>query len=238
MKKAIIKILSIIITLFPLSAFAHGYWIEVEGTHKTKEAVTIKLFYGEYESGERLSGTYLDKMGEIKVFVLFGTTKQQITMKQLADYWQGSFTPDAEGVYEITGINDERQVQDWTAHNLGIVRPVQYLKTTYHIGTNATAQHHNAYLDIEAISPAKNNYQLHLFKNDTAFTDMKITVMHPDGWIKTIFTDTKGIASFTPAGPALYLIVVEWIDKIPGIFKQKKYETLRHRLDFTLYHPQ
>jgi hypothetical protein len=234
--KSLIKLTAIFFMLSPVTLWAHGYWIEVAGNHKVKEAVTIKLFYGEYVSGERLAGNYLDKMKDIKVYVSIpGAGKQEITMKQLAGYWEGIFIPEKEGSYEISGINDKREVQDWTKHNLGIVRPVQYLKTVYQVGSATSSLVSPAFLDIKVETTDKNKYEVKLVKNDSAFRYAKITITHPAGWEKILSADKEGKASFTSVGQALYLVSVEWIDKTPGIFKEKAYETTRHQLDFSFY---
>jgi len=122
----------IAVLCLPFGVWAHGYWIETEGTHKPGAAVVVKLYFGDYVAGERLSGKTLDKMKDIKVFV---TTpkgdRQQVEMKQGEHYWEGVFLPQGDGAYLLTGINDVREVQDWTKHNLGIVRPIQYLQAVY-----------------------------------------------------------------------------------------------------------
>ncbi|MEI9810988.1 MAG: DUF4198 domain-containing protein [Bacteroidota bacterium] len=234
--RSLIKLIAILLLLSPLNGWAHGYWIEVEGNHKIKETVTVKLFFGEYVSGERLAGNYLDRMKDIRIYVSApGSSKQPIVMKQLDGYWEGTFIPEKEGSYEVSGINDEREVQDWTKHNLGIVRPIQYLKTVYQAGNTKTSSVHPAFLDVKLEATGKNKYEVTLVKNDSAFAYAKITVTHPAGWEKILSADKDGKATFTSVGPALYLVSVEWIDKTPGKFKDKPYETVRHQLDFSLY---
>jgi len=222
--------------LFPAISFAHGYWIETVGTHKPNEAVTVKLFYGEYVEGERLSGKFLDRMKEISIFVTSPDGKKQsIEMKQLAEYWEGTFTPATNGSYSITGLNDTREVQDWTQHNLGIVRPVQYLQTIYQVGNTLTKQSAASFLAIKVTPVAENKYEITVTKNDSAFKSLPLVIVHPGGWSKNVTTDKEGKASFTTVGPALYLIDVEWIDKTSGTFKDKKYETVRHKFDYSFY---
>lgn len=201
-----------------------------------KEPVTIRLFFGEYNLGERLSGSTLDKMKDIKVFVRIpGGQQQPVAMQQLAGYWEGTFTPTAEGSYEISGINDEREVQDWNKHGLGIVRPVQYLKTVYQVGASVTPCSSSSLLDLVVNKTNPNTYTLQSFKNNTAFASAKILVMHPDGKETELSTDKDGRVIFIPGQAGLYLVSLEWIDTTPGQFKGKSYETVRHRLDFSLY---
>lgn len=126
-----------VLILLPILSMAHGYWLEVQGSGKVNEQAKIQIFFGEFENQKRETGKLLDKMYEIKIFVLDSKgVKAEIAMKQTDTHWEGVFTPQNEGLYQIVGINDTREVQDWARHNLGIVRPVQYLRTTYPSGKN------------------------------------------------------------------------------------------------------
>lgn len=228
-------IIILVLTLLPFSVFAHGYWIEVQGSHKTNEPVTVRLIFGEYITGERLSGNFLDRMKEIRMYVRTSGKEEPIAMKQFKDYWEGTFTPSQEGSYEIIGINDEREVQDWTKHNLGIVRPVQYLKTVYRVGNANSKQGSSSFLDITVSSTEKGTYHIQVFRNNSSYQSDKLVIVHPDGEETTLKTDKDGKAVFTAKTSGMYLIDVEWIDKTPGQFKQRPYESVRHKLDFSLY---
>lgn len=231
--KTLLKL--IIAILLPFSTMAHGYWIELQGSHKVNEPVTIRLYFGEYSIGERLSDNFLDRMKDIKVYVQYNGTKEAVTMTQQKDYWEGSYTPQKEGSYEIIGINDERDVQDWTQHGLGIVRPIQYLKTIYQAGTQQSDLKASSYLDV-VVSGKGNSYSIKLYKNNQANASAKIIVTHPGGAETSLETDKEGNAVFTASKPGLYLIGAEWIDPVPGKFKGKEYKTVRHKLDYSLYH--
>lgn len=234
--KLLPRLIALLLLTLPLSVFAHGYWIETQGSHQVNQPVTIRLYYGEYMSGERLSGSTLDKMKEIRVSVSTPAGEQvAVTMKQLADYWEGNFTPQTEGGYTITGINDEREVQDWNRHGLGIVRPVQYLKAIYQVGGATTALSPSSFLDVAVSKPQGSSYAIQSFKNNVPFAGATILVTHPGGEETTLVADKDGKATFTVDKPGLYLVGIEWIDKTPGQFKQKNYETVRHQLDYSLY---
>ena len=154
-------LLSVVLLFLSIAAGAHGYWIEVEGKHQTQEATIIRLYYGDYAMGEKLSGATLDKMKDIKVTVLApGGYKEEVAMTQKADYWEGYFIPKVFGRYVVIGVNDTRDVQDWTKHNLGITRPVQYLKTTYDVGKTVTETPSPLFLDVRVDAKKKGSYTL------------------------------------------------------------------------------
>lgn len=233
--KRLITLFAAVLLLSSSDSFAHGYWMETEGSHKVNEPVTIKLIFGEFITGERLSGAYLDRMKEIKVFVLVDGKQQPITMKQLPGHWEGIFVPKTEGSYAIVGINEEREVQDWTKHNLGMARPVQYLKTIYQVGPTVTKHPLFSLLDITVSADAGNRYTIQVFKNNASFSEAKVTATDTSGNEQIITLDKEGKASFDLGSKGLHLIDVDWIDKTPGTFKEKKYESIRYKLDFSLY---
>ena len=222
-----------LLLLLPLHSLAHGYWLEVSGTHKVNEAATVRLFYGDCAAGEKLKGSFLDKMKDIQVFVTINGRKGAVVMKQFDEYWEGSFIPAFEGLYEVTGLNDVRDVQDWTKHQLGIVRPVQYLRASYAAG-KANAQSINAYALDAVVKKQDGQYNIGIYNDGKLFSEASCTLGsfgHPD---KKIGINKAGTTSLGSLAAGQYILSVEWIDKTPGEFNGKAYASVRHRLDYTL----
>lgn len=205
----------------PTFCFSHTYWFTTEGSHKVNEPVQIKIYFGEYVTGELMKGKALDKMKDIKVLVRYaGAPDQYIAMQQDSGHWHGSFVPAAEGTYEIIGINDTREVQDWTKHGYGIVRPVQYLKCVYQVGVELSAQSSSAFLDVTSGKDA-NGYFFTLFKKGNPAAKTKLFISQPNGEEVQLETDEKGIIYFKPSAAGLYIIGLEWVDKTAGEFNGK-----------------
>lgn len=210
---------------------AHTYWIQAEGSHKINEPVTIKIYFGEYSTGELMKGKALDKMKDIKIWVRYaGLADMPIIMTQDSGYWKGDFTPGKEGSYEITGLNDTREVQDWNKHGFGIVRPIQYLKYIYQVGNTETAQSNNALLDV-GFKKEGDHYNIRVFKNGQPASKTAFFISQPDGEELRLETNDDGNVSYKPTGLGLYIIGIEWVDKTPGSFLGKEYASIRHRLD-------
>lgn len=228
------KFVMFALMLMPFLTEAHGYWLEVKGSGKVGEPAKIQIFYGEYVNKGRMKGKFLDKMNEIKIFVIDGAgNRTDVPTVQTETHWEGVFTPKAEGNYQIMGVNETREVQDWAKHNLGVVRPMQYLRTNYAVGkVNAAASPGN-YFDIIA-SESDNGINLSAFKNNIPADKAKLTVISPDGWEKVKITSERGRASFVPVSKGIYLIEAEWIDKTPGTYKDKPYESIRYHADTTI----
>jgi hypothetical protein len=228
------KIILFALLLMPFLSEAHGYWLEVKGSGKVGEPAKIQIFYGEYVNQGRMKGKFLDKMNEIKIFVIDEVGNRiDIPTVQTETHWEGIFTPNTEGYYQVMGVNETREVQDWAKHNLGIVRPMQYLRTNYVVGKVSTTAKPGNYFDIIA-SEAESGINLSAFKNNIPADKAKLTIISPDGWEKIKITSERGRASFVPLTKGLYLIEAEWIDKTPGTYKDKPYESVRYHAETTI----
>jgi hypothetical protein len=82
---------------------------------------------------------------------------------------------------------------------------------------------------------AANNYEVAVTKNGKKLAEQSINIASYGGGEKAVTTDKKGKATVTLEKPGVHVLSVEWIDKTPGEFKGKKYETVRHILDYSLY---
>lgn len=228
------KVALLALMLMPFLATAHGYWLEVKGSGKVGEEAKIQIFYGEYNNQGRMKGKSLDKMNEIKLFVIDEAGNRiDIPTVQTETHWEGTFIPKTEGNYQILGINETREVQDWNKHNLGIVRPMQYLRTNYSVGKATAANKPSNYFDIIA-AETDNGINLTAFKNSIPADKAKVTVISPDGWEKVKVTSERGRTSFVPNTKGIYLIEAEWIDKTPGTYKDKPYESVRYHTETTI----
>ncbi|MFC0181259.1 protein of unknown function [Pseudarcicella hirudinis] len=228
------RLLSVLLLLmFPLISMAHGYWLEVNSLAKAGQAVSIRLFYGEYAEQVRETGDRLNKMADIKVYVLDENGKKtEVLMKQTNTHWEGSFTPEKEGFYQVLGINDQREVQDWTKHNLGVIRPVQFLRANFTAGKKATVTNHPQFLDV-SLKKDQGKYILTALKDQKPALKAKLTIVSPSGWEKSKSTDEQGEIAFQTLEKGIYLIEFEWIDKTPGTFKNKNYESVRYQSNTT-----
>ncbi len=229
-----IKLLISVLCL-PMLSMAHGYWLETKGSGKVGEPVKILLVYGEYSSEIRERGDKLDKMADILVSVIdVAGNKSPIKMTQTDTHWEGTFTPTQEGNYQIIGINDTREVQDWNKHKLGITRPVQFVRTNYLAG-NATLTPAKNYQFLDIVTGKQGEFiALTAYKDNLPLDKTKITITNPQSWVKVKTTNERGRVTFLPAGKGLYLVEVEWIDQTPGSFKGKPYETIRYKSETTL----
>ncbi|MES2574184.1 MAG: hypothetical protein V4572_04535 [Bacteroidota bacterium] len=225
MKKLVLKLtLGFIVLLTPITINAHNIWLEVKGSGKINDKVQVQLFFGEYAEEAPERGAKLDRLKDIKIFVIDATgSKTEIAMIQTDTNWQGTFETKTAGTYQIIGVNDQAEVRDMSKKNLGFGRSILYLKATYTVKTAIAKEYAIQPLDLTA-QKQNTSYLLTAFKDKKQQGDLNITIINPDGWVKTVETNEIGQAAFTPNKKGLYLVNLEWIDNNKGSFKEKAYD--------------
>ena len=226
MKKSIVLLA---ILLFPILVSAHGDWLEVKGSGKVGEPTKIQLVFGAYENQERVKGAKIAFLKDFTVYVMDAKgIKTTLEMTQTETCFEGTFTPTSEGLFQIIGINEVREVVDWTVHGFDVLRPTEYLRTQYVVEKSTENASEQGFLDV---IPTKMNEDIKLtaFKNKGINPKAKLTITNPEGWEKIKFTDAKGEAIFKPNMKGMYMVEMEYLDKTAGNFKGKDYKMVRNK---------
>ncbi|REG98421.1 hypothetical protein [Flavobacterium aquicola] len=225
MKKLLSKLaLGFVLLLAPMAVNAHNIWLEVKGSGKINDKVQVQLYFGEYGQEAPEKGAKLDRLKDIKIFLIDASgTKSEIAMAQTETHWQGSFDAKTAGTYQIIGINDQGEVRDMSKKHLGFARSISYLKAVYTVKTPEAKEYAVHPLDLTA-QKQNDSYLLTAFKDKKQQGALNITIINPEGWVKTVETNEKGQAAFVPNKKGLYLINLEWIDNTKGSFKDKVFE--------------
>jgi hypothetical protein len=222
-----------------IRAYADGYWLEVNGSGKLKDSVSILIRYGGVnEQQERYikMGKDLDKL---KTFVLWIETpdgkKEYISIKRTINSWEGYYVPKNKGKYRIFAMNEQLPVVK-RKDSLDNVKPIQFLCTDYNVQTNKSKPVKDAqFLDMNVI-----------VKNDTAFISAfrnkkplnvndSIRIFFPDNHDEKFAFGQLG----TPLKVILknkgrYLLRIDWEEPQKGIWKNDVYFATRYRYDYTL----
>jgi hypothetical protein len=224
MKKITFILLSMVLSLATVQGFAHALWIETASTGKVGQKQTVKIFYGEYATGERDSvGKWYSDVKEFSLW-LTGPDQKKIQLKPSAgvNYFEAEFTPDQNGAYTLTVSHEAKDLGGTTKYHflssacvaVGKVLPL-------------AAQNSNALkLHIDDASSAKVNrtLQLKAFLRDVAARGKTVSVFSPNGWSKELTTDENGVAQFTPLWAGRYVVEVSDMDKTPGTHNGKDYK--------------
>jgi hypothetical protein len=237
--KKTLYVLSFILLGFAFNSEAHSYWIEFTTTPQLNKPLEVRLYYGEYAFHRREKGHPLDKMKDIRVWVIAPNGDSTfVETKQTDEYWVGYYTPKARGEFQVLGINDTRGVQNWHAHKLGIALPKQYLRKEFTLsGTAGSLAVHSGknsqFLDMD-ITKSGDEYLIMAKKGNRGYREAKVTIINPEGWMQVRTTDRMGNATFKPNKSGMYLIETEWFDETPGTNNGIAYERVTHKMDTTI----
>ncbi|ADB42740.1 DUF4198 domain-containing protein [Spirosoma linguale] len=234
MKKTIASLLFLFL---PLLTQAHSYWLELKGSGKVGELMTVQCYFGELENGLREKA---DKLAGIKAFtasvLLPDGSTQPLTLAPVENCYQAPFTPGMAGTYQVLLVNDTRAVQDWTSHKMGIVRPREYLRAVCQVGGGSLSAKPVYYLDVtpQTRLAAGQPATLLVTKDGAAYANAPLKLTTPDGKQTKQTTDANGRLTLTPTGAGQYVVDVDFMDKIPGQYQGKAYQAVRNKTALTM----
>lgn len=208
-------------------SFAHALWIETAPTGKVGQQQQVKIFYGEYV--DNAPDSVKNWYSNLKDFTLWLTgpdqQKTQLTVTPGITYYTASFTPQKNGIYSLTVAHNAKDLGGTTLYQFdaaAVVKVGTVTATTPIINTNELSS---------VIHPAvvnKANKAVHilaLYKGQPG-EKLNIEIVAPTGWTRTITTDVKGAATFTPLWPGKYMVEVTKFDKTPGVHNEKNYQAV------------
>lgn len=224
MKKITFLALTLLLSFVTTSIFAHALWIETAASGKVGQKQSVKVFYGEYVANERDS--VAKWYSDVKEFSLWlvgpDQKKTQLTLTPGTNHFEGTFTPDQNGVYTVLVSHEAKELGGTTKYHflssadviVGKALPV------------ATQNPNVLKLHIEGVLAAKVNKSLQLktFLNDAAAKGKTVSVFSPNGWSRELTTDDNGTAEFTPLWKGRYVVEVSDMDKTPGQHNGKDYK--------------
>lgn len=238
----LIKLYVFCLFLFSSKAMASAYWIDVKGSNKVNEPITIELCYGsmdEYGKRHRDTGKELKLTGDFSMYILSPDgTKQNLQFILQKDCWSASFTPKNEGQYRIIGINDKHPVVDRSASGGENVLPIDYITAIYHAGNTIVPANTTSVQKLDLITISENGkITVKAFLDGKPSKEgTKLRVFNPENWEKELILNKEGEVVFYPTMKGLYIIRQDWEEPVSGIYKDIKYSGKRHRCNYYLLH--
>lgn len=223
----------------PFLSKASAYWMEIKGSGKIGEAVTVQLIYGNIDDAgirHRQTGKELTLAGAFR-FNLIDPLGNQLSLKMVlkADCWEAVFTPEKKGSYAILGVNDSHPVVDRSKTGGESVLPVDYLCSRYQIGGESEQLKPESVLDI-LVSKAAKGVSVRVFKNkEKAKKGTKLRVFNPENWEKELILDENGSAVFTPTLKGMYVIRMDDVEPKAGTYQGVSYTSIRNRCNYCLF---
>lgn len=195
-------------------AFGHAFWIETSPSGKKGQAQEVRIFFGEYADKDI---SPLDKwFSDTKAYTLTLITpgKKEIKLSSVpgTDHYKAFFTPEAEGVYTVVLQHTVKDVYHGSRLDYHSSAVVQVGNNS---GGDAATTNTNS---IGIYTKAKENYTANESITLQALLDKlpagskEVEVIAPNGWGKSLWTDSTGSASFTPIWPGRYMVEVAVTD--------------------------
>lgn len=231
-------VLLLLVTVCKLAVYADGYWLELKGSGKTGDTLSIRIRYGGVDDDSRRylkTGKELDKMAGIHLFVINAEGKRtDVVIKQLQDCWEGLFIPVSAGSYQVLAYMDQLPVVE-RPDSMQNIRPIQYCCALYTVGNGAGNIVPHQFLDIVATQKGDAVVIRAYIDRQPVTAGTKLRIFNPQNWEKLPVTDKNGEARFIPVTKGLYIIRLDVNDNKPSTFKTKRYQAIRHRCDYTIF---
>lgn len=214
-------------------AFAHALWIETAATGKKGQAQEVKVFFGEYESGEPDSAAkWFSNLKDFKLVLTAPNGKTQVlTASPDVLFYKTSFTPDQNGTYKLSVVHEVATVYEKAKIEYYAFADVAV--STLKINTSFPAE---AALTIRPDKHAlkageKATHQV--IYNKAPFANQKLTVVGPDKKGQQTETDAAGKFTFNPTTKGNYFLEAFTEDKTPGQLNGKDYDKIWHLVTYT-----
>lgn len=229
--------LSILLIYVSLPVIASAYWIDVKGSGKINEPVTIELFYGSMDDHgvrHRDTGKELQLSGDFQFNIINSKNQSQtLEFKLHKDCWLATFTPRESGQYRIIGLNDKHPVIDRSAIEGKNVLPIDYITAIYNVGKNINADLKPLQkLDLILLEQDGKLIIKAFLDGKTSNSNTKIRIFNPENWEKELILNNNGETYFYPTMKGLYIIRQDWNEKISGTKQQLEYSSIRHRCNY------
>lgn len=229
--------LLLLVVLIPNCAYAHFLWIETDCAN-TGPCVA-KLKFGEYPRVKETLDTRLNERAESRMSAHPAAGAVSLPLTPEKDHFAASVTPSMGKIAYLSAIDDESPVVDLSKHRIGIVRPI-FSATAVLPGSDAALSLRTPGPALQLLPAAATNLRT---GQEVSFKIMlngapvaqKATVYinAPNGWAWEGEV-ADGSVAFTPLWPGQYVADVVVLEEVPGEFKGKTYEAIRHRATLTL----
>lgn len=228
MKNKIILLFALF-TLSVSSAFAHALWIETAQTGKKGAPQTVKVFFGEYESGKPdTAKTWFSNMTKFKLVLTAPDGKTQVLKTTAAlFFYQATFTPSQDGIYLLSVVHEVADIYDNAKIEYYAFADVAVGNASKLNGAHPTGAQ-LAFLPTQTLAKNGSPAGYQVVWNKTAFAKQKIAVINPANKKEEIETDEKGKLTLKTVQKGNYFLEAFYEDKTPGTLGTKKYEKVWH----------
>lgn len=202
---------------------AHAIWIESKPKASKNKAHEVNVFYGEYTEGQPDSvRRWYSDLKDLEVWLTSPSKKRtQLQLKDVLTHLTSSFIPDEDGLYYISTVHATKDLGGTTKYEFSSIAPV----LVGNINTEAAGIEQTLSVIAQPKTFKTNSLiELQVAKGAEVFSGAEVSIMSPEGWVKTVKTDDKGQVSFTPKLKGSYVIETSEFKKEEGEWDAKKYK--------------
>ena len=211
----------------PSVAQAHYIWIE-------RSANTARIYFGEVAEVREQSPGRMDDIRSPKAWALGAAlpgaagSEHTLTVERTQHY----FTLGGPLSHQLIARETHYPVKDWTAHGLGVVKPMYYARHSVWPLKQPIAPTTELPLDIQPV-PGSKDTMLVLF-NGKPLANTKLVVYAPNDWQQEHKTDDAGRLRLTLPWRGQYVLEAIYKEAQAGEFEGKPFDAIRHRATLTV----
>ncbi len=212
------------ISLFAIKlSNAHALWIETEAKGTINQTHSLKVFYGEYAEGliDPIDKWY----SNVKDFeiVLISPTGMKKTLDKTAagDHYNSEFTATEKGTYTISITQPAKEPYETMRFEFSSIAFV------------TVSEQKTAKLDIPFYVEAKTDgvksgseVEITVYSKGNIAPDTEVIIMGPEGWTKTVSSDSNGKAKFKAITSGKYIIEASSTEEKTEEWEGKKIEKI------------
>lgn len=199
-------------------SWAHAIWIETAPSGIQDKVHEIKVFFGEYAHGDLTAADqWFSDLKDFKIIAIAPDgTIETLSASIASDHYTSRFTPRQQGVYTISLQHPVKDLYHGTK--------IHYFSSaTVKVGPSDTGNEGRvnpnqlSLLTQDAARLLKNKeatVQVR-FKGQPAL-NREVQVIAPNGWAKTLWTDTTGTLRFTPLWEGKYQVAFSDTEPVPN----------------------
>ena len=215
--KNIILLVSVICLGF-IKSNAHDLWIETKAQGKVDQLQEVKIYYGEYAHNliEGFDGWYSD-VEDFKLVLISPDNEETILECDSADnYFSTNFTPSMEGVYTLAISHSAKDLGGDYVYQFNTSKEVMVGNKSN--GINNKPAENEIYVQLDP----SNSYKLakeikgNIIVKGEKTSNLKVEIVSPEGWVKTLKSNSDGSFQFKTEWKGKYLIEASYTEDTIG----------------------
>lgn len=199
---------------------AHAIWIESNPVGIKNQSHTIRIYYGEYASGEieKTKDWYSD-LNLLKLNLVDSKDRIDLKLIDKGDHLEATFIPFQDGVYQVFVSHAARELGGTTRYEFLAQSQIQVGNDA----ASAAAPLPSHFKFHNKVFKANDQIEIQLIRENSPVANEEILVMSPNGWSKSYKTDNQGKIKAEAIWPGTYVIENSHMTDQSGNWNDKTY---------------